>query len=666
MKVTCKAVQAWLALSSVGNVEAPPEDPAAYMAHLAGCSSCKELACRYDALAIHLKAAFSHEVDAEAEERFVSTAAARDAFAGLRGALFTELRGALDRVESSPSEGAFLIAARQRHDMASSGAAQHTALVDALRPTAAHDVSTEAEAGFMEAARNQRETRGATASIRTAYRKAALAAAAVACVTVATWLIWSQVTSPQAISPPPGGTAAATGGQVRGTIVSHSGTVLVNGEPIEPYRPAIAKKGTYIEAGEASRFRIRDKGGAVIIVNGKARVEIIAWSSRSTRLLLRSGTIRARVTRRAAGELFEIRTPNARATVVGTEFSVTYLEQGTTIVNGISGTVRVEREDGRLAGLVRVGTTVRVEKVHKVTQRGTSVQGAASTSDVAIDQPGPMARDVAKPRPAPRVRKRRGARRVAVVLPAPDKASSQPGSLPKPQPPARVARPPSLLRARTLLAGGKDQAAIALLQKMPPGDWRRDALLGDAHQLTSRYDLAARAYRDALARSATPPAPLLADLAKIQATRLKQPRDAARSWRSYLKFHPRGLDAAHAHLSIARFELKAGRSKVAEWHFSTILKVFPRASETTAAVTLLGAQFLKTGRWSAAEALFKPYVGTAKCKEEEVALVGMIRVRIALGNTDAARRLISHYRKWFQGGRREHEVQRLEDALENR
>lgn len=609
MTVECESARRWLASSSVGQTDQRPEDCAPHAAHIAKCPPCKALLRRYGAFIADCQVAYSYEPDVEAEARFLSSV-----------------------------------------EKLATYAAEYAPLVHALRQKLDHRPSESAEVTFLENARRQRDsTRTPVAREPTRFWKPALVVAAAAVLVVAVWQSWSGAPEPDASRTP----LSAEHRQEAITVASYSGRVLVDDEPLTVEKSSLARTGTTIQTGPASHVELRDSSAAWLSVGAESSVAIVAWRSRSARFLLRSGTVHAKVMHRESDELFEIRTPNARITVVGTEFSVAHNATDGTTVNAASGTVRVEREDGSLAGFVSAGATLRVATEVAVTKPIVPPEKPA----VIVAPTGPKARQStrrSKPRAVAHHKKER--KREEAPPPTLDEAAS-------PRSDTATARTTPLRRARTLLAEGEVDRAIALLLKIPASDWRRDALLGDAYQLAGQYRAAQKAYRDSVTKTTQPPASILADLATLQETRLNNAREAAKTWRRYLDAHPDGGDAARAHLGVARAALNAGHDKASERHFQTILDQFPRASESTAALALLGGHLLKGERWSEAEALFvRPY---AKTVDAETSLVGLIRVRIAQGDQDAAASLLSRYWQRFPKGLRHHEVKRLERAISN-
>jgi len=204
---------------------------------------------------------------------------------------------------------------------------------------------------------------------------------------------------------------------------------------------------------------------------------------------------------------------------------------------------------------------------------------------------------------------------------------------------------------------------VALLEQIPPGDWRRDALLGDAYQLLGAYVQAGQAYEASLSRTEQIPQPLLVDLATLQETHLKDRKAANQTWAVYVKTHPKGYAAPRAHLALGLAAHEAGRWDTAQVHFWTVLGQFGDAPQSGVALSMLGGRLLKERRWSDAETFFEQYNGGQGVKAE-AAVVGLVRVYIAQGQAEAAMMLIAEYEERFPRGTRQREVQRLQEALD--
>ena len=635
--------------------EAQPDEAAALEGHLTGCQACAALRRRYEALVATCDVAFAHHVDAEAERRLAMATGA--------------------------PEG---------------GSEEYRSAVEAMRRAVHHAPSDAAAAAFVQAAHAQRDATGSggTSAAPRRWRLALALAAAVLLtigVGVGVSLQGPSVSDSSTSAPPP---------EAGLRIASHSGDVLLDDSPLGAAPGRIDGAGTSVATGEASHAHLRDPDNAELTLVPDTQVEIVAWSGQDTRLVLRSGTLRAKVRRRGPDARFEVRTENARLTVVGTEFLVRYTDGGTTVVKGTSGKVRVERRDGTLAGIVTAGVEVRVEPTPQVVALAAEPGPSGMSEPAAVEpafaepeapEPGPgalLAARAAPSRPTPVARAPRpgppvlegaapatGDSQPASAGPGQladrSPASAGPGQLadrsPKPEP--EVAPPggpppaPTLGHARTLLAEGDAHQAIAVLLEIDPGDWRRDALLGDAFQIAGQHRRARAAYRSALSRVEGDPGPLVEDLATLEEVRLRDLPSATATWSRYLRSHPGGSAAARAHLSLGRLAVGRKDHSTAEAHLRTVLASSPRSEHVETALTLLGQQLIRAERWSDAEVVFAPYADEGAGPGAEVALVGLARVRIAQGDAAAAHRLIARYWKRFPSGVRGQEVQQLERAL---
>lgn len=668
MSTRCADARRWLAEATVVSSDALVDDASSHAAHIRNCPECRELLRRYLAFAGACRAALEYTPGAEAEARLALAA--------------RSLRG------------------RSREPLS---------LVDETARVLDHPPSEDAEARFLEAVRAQQAHPAVARLPRRGWRPMVAAVAAFVLV-VGLWGLWSQrATSPSGPRP------AIEGGIA---VVNHSGRVLVDDVPVDGGRAAVAA-GASIVTGESGRVSIGDEESAVVAVSPRSAVEVETWTPPATRLLLREGTLRVRVAPRKPGAVFEVRTANARITVVGTEFTVRYTMAGDTVVRGISGQVHVAQADDSPVGVVTAGVTLRVEArglaptpsdEPAVALAGSDrpereVKASAETapppreasSRIANATADPEAPKAAVPRRparasrsappsrdrAPRIRPEAAPEKRVATSPPEDEA---PAAAPDQAPTKRLAMNQlakeassatrvdetapcdSLAEARVLLAQGHATRAVEMLRGLSAADWRREALLGDAYQVLGHYEQAERAYREAYQEAPDAPSVLLADLATLQQTKLKRPEAAAESWQRYLEVVSDGPDVPRARLFLGRRALENGREDEAERHLGALMEGFPEASQSAAALALLGARLFRAERWAKAEALFEPHVTSGMSRVDatpllEIALVGLIRVRIAQGDQNAAHGLIEIYRERFKGGAREPEIERLEHSL---
>lgn len=105
-------------------------------------------------------------------------------------------------------------------------------------------------------------------------------------------------------------------------------------------------EGTLMVEGEGASAQMRFKDGTLLMLSGESE---LAFSERGQkRLVLRRGTLSARVNPQPPGRPMLIRTPSAEAEVVGTEFAIS-AERDDTALNVESGTVKLRRlADGKI------------------------------------------------------------------------------------------------------------------------------------------------------------------------------------------------------------------------------------------------------------------------------------------------------------------------------
>ena len=670
MSIRCQPARAWLAAQGTGGSALTAEDHARCAAHVAGCPACSTLLYRYQEFARQAAADLEHTSEAEAEVRFLEGLA----------------------VGPSPESA------------------------EAVGEALSHAPAPGADAAFVVAARaagEQRET--ASDRTRARWRRAGgIAGATALAATIAAVVLWPGDRSDQtdrAEAPPLAEAASSPGagaapaphpppqqnsmgpfvsiGDVSGSVTS-GGTSLTSAASSLPL-------GTDIKTSRDGRLTFGEPPNAAVTVGAETRLVIETWGVRHTRLVLSAGTVRARVAHRPERERFEVLTPTARVVVVGTEFTVAVAPDGRTRVSGRSGRVRVERPDGSVAGFVTAGTRLNVGMADDVAApvatavrdatpaphgTGTAPAAAASSGGPATRR-RPAATETARlvttlepERPrlsvvprvvnlaAPTARRRPG----PVSGPKRGRATALRRAATRGNPLRRrglatMAALDPLAQARTWISSGSERKAIALLSRTPPGDWRRDALLGDAYRLAGHPTAAARAYADAIARADRPPAPVQADLATML-DRLDKPTEALAIWRRYVALHPRGADIGRAHLTLAKSAFTDNRGEDAERHLRAILDMSPVPGEGTTALILLGRRLLAEQRWKDAETVFAPRAVQNTGARAEAALVGLIRVRIGQGRRQDAETLLGEYERRFPAGARSAEVERLRRALD--
>lgn len=292
---------------------------------------------------------------------------------------------------------------------------------------------------------------------RRARRALAVAAVLAACVGV--------VGLVRSLQPAP---ASIGGPDVGGPVVAHSaGLISAKGadgrwRPLEGGALPLAAP---IETGSDGRFTIASPSLSSVDVEPRTQVLVSAWSQAETRLHVAHGALRAVVSPRAAGQLYEVTTPLVRIRVVGTAFVARHDASGTT-VEGLEGIVAVYRvTDGRELGRVRAGGRLRVPNPDRsaVAVAAPLVAPAPSRPAqpmTAANDPAPAAMAAPAPRPADdeekviasvrvrrsaliRTRRRssRGLETVAVVAPTPPVPTAATVRIPKPAPVRARRRP---------------------------------------------------------------------------------------------------------------------------------------------------------------------------------------------------------------------------------
>jgi len=222
-----------------------------------------------------------------------------------------------------------------------------------------------------------------------------------------------------------------------------------------------------------------------------------------------------------------------------------------------------------------------------------------------------------------------------------------------------------VVRARRLLADGRDAEARALLEAAPGKGWRAWATLGDVQRLAGVAGAAEQSYSRALRLAPRPePRQLLADYATLLDEAGGRSDRATAAWRRYAQVAPDGAHAPTALLRVAQSDLAAGDSDAARSGLERLLDRHPRTHAADRALATLGRLHMKARRWDRAAALFEAHRSSARPGRAETALVGLLRVRVAQGRRKDAGALLEAYDRRFPGGRRRAEVQHLRTALE--
>lgn len=128
--------------------------------------------------------------------------------------------------------------------------------------------------------------------------------------------------------------------------------------------PAVAQErvraGQRVRTEPHSSLKLVDPATAELRVGGSTTLFVADWNSHRSRLELERGELRSTVQKRAADQSYEVVTPYARISVVGTEFTVEHLPGRATIVRCSEGKVGVATRDGRMLGYVEAGESLQV------------------------------------------------------------------------------------------------------------------------------------------------------------------------------------------------------------------------------------------------------------------------------------------------------------------
>jgi hypothetical protein len=243
--------------------------------------------------------------------------------------------------------------------------------------------------------------------------------------------------------------------------------------------------------------------------------------------------------------------------------------------------------------------------------------------------------------------------------------ASAPGPAPDPAAPAAPAARTAeevIRTARELLADGDDDAAIAALEGAAEQSWRVRATLGDAYRVAGRPLPARRAYEAALAAAGDGATEaLVADLASLLGA--LEPDAAAGPWERYLERWPAGPSAPTALWALAERAAADGDRRRARDRYARLLSEHPTSPLASRAFVRLGRLLIEGEHWDDAEALFLAQRGAPQADQAEIALVGLLRVRLAQRRFEDARALVAEHAARFPAGRRAAEVAHLARAI---
>lgn len=392
----------------------------------------------------------------------------------------------------------------------------------------------------------------------------ALAAAAAVAIVVA-WAVSGSPASEPGPSAPIAEVPAPTDAAAprTGLVQVDSGAAVAVGARVESdQRPVV----------------VRDEEVAALTVAARSAVRVSEWSAGHSVVVLERGSVHADVSKRQPGESFEVRTPHAVVTVIGTRFDVTRRD-ALTEVSVDHGRVKVTRPDGSLVAVLGAGERVSVsaQPVTAAAPEPEPVEAIAAADPLLAEAEAPPEVEPAPERTArPEVdrapRKPKAARTLRSSKPTPRAAE-----------PSLEADP--VARARGLLARGKDREAIAILEAAIDAhpSARRLALLGDAYRLSGQRAKAQEIYREALkTASGAVRRVVLADLAGIVSADAALPL-----WTAYVDEFPGGAAAPKALWAMAQAAERAGDHPQRRRLLERLVTAWPRSPQARKALQAL-------------------------------------------------------------------------------
>lgn len=153
-----------------------------------------------------------------------------------------------------------------------------------------------------------------------------------------------------------------------------------------------------VRTDDKGRIRIKLLDQSVISLGVKSQLRIISHdrTSRQTSLELSFGKLRAQITKiTRSGVKFELRTPNAVAGVIGTDFGVDASNPEVTKFICISGEVQLTSVDPNIPGTIacRGGATVTVRRGHLPDQPQPATQDQMETWKTITEPDAPEPKD---------------------------------------------------------------------------------------------------------------------------------------------------------------------------------------------------------------------------------------------------------------------------------
>ncbi|MFT7580913.1 MAG: hypothetical protein ACI9MR_002587 [Myxococcota bacterium] len=439
--------------------------------------------------------------------------------------------------------------------------------------------------------------------------------------------------------------APADSGRAR--VVSSVGPVslLQNGQWQTIDEKMTLGSGDRIETGSAASLGLERRDTARVRVAEKTQLVVQTWNSKTVSLRLERGELYSQVDHRAPDQRYEIYTPDAVVTVVGTRFVTRYQPGEGTTVEGQHGVVRVTDRNGQLLGNVRAGETLRTQ----VADLPAVTKAAPSLPVIERDEFGPS---VATAKAMVEVE-------APVSRPTPEKPSASVAPVQEPLPSATIDE----AIAHKKRAPKRKPATVTRKPPLAPvkktrSEWRAE---GDQHALARRHRLAAEAYGKAIAAHPSDPASLAVEQGQ-SLQKAGQRAAAAALWKTYARDYPRGQAVVTVAARLARHHASKANWFDAEWYWRLVVEQGAGTPEGSRALVALGRRLLQQRQWQRAATLFEAYTATPGATGE-LAIVGLIKARAGQKRWAAVRALAAQYQLRYPRGRRQAEIDSLMNAL---
>jgi TolA-binding protein len=388
------------------------------------------------------------------------------------------------------------------------------------------------------------------------------------------------------------------------------------------------------------------------------------------------GNVTFFVSKRKAGERYQVATPDYRIDVVGTYFRVRPDVGGRVTTSVLEGQVKIHSEAygdfevgagqslvyDETTGRYRVkdgGTSVRREDIETVP--GVDELSHYGVVTVTSDQPGaevrvdnrfkgatPLVVLLPPGRHALQLSKdgrsaldtavtvsSGGAHRLALSLPAPERPIAK--AQPKPNRAAPIAAPETALQAAAPIAAAPSLAEEA------------DLIYRKADEAQARdWQTAVQLYRKVIENPDAPPLrkeAALFSVARLRAEHEREKNPAREDFLRYLALYPDGAFAGESWMRLAELEVGGNQGKAIEYYLRSMEKMphHPRLSELQHRVGLL---YLQNNRYDEAIAMFRQSLGNilyANDSEKLKIYQSMYRALVAKGNKADAARLLEEF-----------------------